>query len=58
MKPRAVTGFAKAPSICKSAAAGPGALIPCPKPDILWDRCDIKSIALLPNVLVKQAARE
>ena len=31
---------------------------PFPKPDILWDRCDIKSIALLPNVLVKQAARE
>ena len=31
---------------------------PFPKPDILWDRCDIKSIALLTNVLVKQAARE
>jgi len=28
------------------------------QPDIRWDRCDIKSIALLPNVLVKQAARE
>jgi D-alanine transaminase len=26
-------------------------------PDIRWDRCDIKSIALLPNVLAKQAAR-
>lgn len=28
------------------------------QPDIRWQRCDIKSIALLPNVLVKQAARE
>lgn len=27
-------------------------------PDIRWRRCDIKSIALLPNVLVKQAAVE
>jgi D-alanine transaminase len=27
------------------------------QPDIRWDRCDIKSISLLPNVLVKQAAR-
>lgn len=27
-------------------------------PDIRWERCDIKSIALLPNVLAKQAARE
>ena len=27
-------------------------------PDIRWDRVDIKTIALLPNVLAKQAARE
>ena len=27
-------------------------------PDIRWTRCDIKSIALLPNVLGKQQARE
>ncbi len=27
-------------------------------PDIRWGRCDIKSVALLPNVLVKQAAAE
>jgi D-alanine transaminase len=27
-------------------------------PDIRWARCDIKSIALLPNVLCKQQARE
>ncbi len=26
--------------------------------DIRWERCDIKSIALLPNVLAKQSARE
>lgn len=28
------------------------------RPDERWGRCDIKSIALLPNVLAKQAARE
>ena len=27
-------------------------------PDIRWGRCDIKSVALLPNVLLKQAAVE
>jgi len=27
-------------------------------PDIRWDRCDIKSVSLLPNVLAKQQARE
>jgi D-alanine transaminase len=27
-------------------------------PDIRWARCDIKSVALLPNVLAKQQARE
>lgn len=27
-------------------------------PDIRWKRCDIKTIALLPNVLAKQRARE
>jgi len=27
-------------------------------PDIRWGRCDIKSTALLPNVLAKQAAKE
>lgn len=28
------------------------------QPDIRWGRCDIKSVALLPNILAKQAARE
>ena len=27
-------------------------------PDIRWDRCDIKTVALLPNILAKQAATE
>ena len=27
-------------------------------PDIRWERCDIKSVSLLPNVLAKQQARE
>lgn len=27
-------------------------------PDIRWDRCDIKSVGLLPNILAKQQARE
>ena len=27
-------------------------------PDLRWARCDIKTVALLPNVLAKQAARE
>ncbi len=27
-------------------------------PDIRWDRCDIKSVSLLPNVLAKQQAQE
>jgi D-alanine transaminase len=28
------------------------------QPDIRWERCDIKTVALLPNVLAKQAARD
>ncbi len=27
-------------------------------PDMRWERCDIKSVSLLPNVLVKQLARD
>lgn len=27
------------------------------QPDMRWDRCDVKSISLLPNILAKQAAR-
>jgi D-alanine transaminase len=36
---------------------GPGVAVKT-HPDIRWERCDIKTIALLPNVLAKQAARE
>jgi D-alanine transaminase len=36
---------------------GPGVSVKS-HPDIRWGRCDIKTVALLPNVLAKQAARE
>ena len=36
---------------------GPGVAVQS-QPDIRWQRCDIKTVALLPNVLAKQAARE
>ena len=39
------------------ADPGPGIAIKS-HPDIRWQRCDIKTVALLPNVLAKQAARE
>src|SRR5882757_4998073 len=39
------------------ADAGPGVGVKSQR-DIRWERCDIKTIALLPNVLAKQAARE
>lgn len=39
------------------ADPGPGVAVKS-EPDIRWERCDIKSVALLPNVLAKQAARE
>jgi D-alanine transaminase len=39
------------------ADPGPGIAVKS-HPDIRWGRCDIKTVALLPNVLAKQAARE
>jgi len=43
----------------KHLGADPGAGVAVKSmPDIRWERCDIKTIALLPNVLAKQAARE
>ncbi|OFX02829.1 MAG: D-amino-acid transaminase [Alphaproteobacteria bacterium RIFCSPHIGHO2_12_FULL_66_14] len=39
------------------ADTGPGIAV-MSQPDIRWERCDIKTVALLPNVLAKQAARE
>lgn len=43
----------------KRAEADPGQGVAVKTiPDIRWGRCDIKTVALLPNVLAKQAARE
>ncbi|MFO1080805.1 MAG: D-amino-acid transaminase [Reyranellaceae bacterium] len=43
----------------RRAEADPGAGVGVKShPDIRWERCDIKTVALLPNVLAKQAARE
>ena len=47
----------------RAAAATPARLVEegvrvVTAPDIRWARCDIKSVALLPNVLAKQGARE
>ncbi|UYN97747.1 MAG: D-amino-acid transaminase [Enhydrobacter sp.] len=39
------------------ADAGTGVAVKSER-DIRWERCDIKTVALLPNVLAKQAARE
>lgn len=39
------------------ADPGPGIAVKSQR-DIRWERCDIKTVALLPNVLAKQAARE
>src|SRR5258708_22667063 len=39
------------------ADPGPGVAVKT-HPDIRWERCDIKTAALLPNVRAKQAARE
>ena len=54
------------PALVVTARAAPGfptdvqawATAAITRPDIRWGRCDIKSVALLPNVLAKQAARE
>ena len=43
----------------KRAESDPGAGIAIKSErDIRWERCDIKTVALLPNVLAKQSARE
>lgn len=39
------------------ADPGPGIAVKS-MPDIRWERCDIKTVGLLPNVLAKQTARE
>jgi D-alanine transaminase len=49
-----VTSRRKRPADPRLAAAGIGVIT---IPDIRWQRCDIKSISLLPNVLGKERAR-
>ncbi|MCG8695540.1 MAG: D-amino-acid transaminase [Minwuiales bacterium] len=49
---------AKSMSMAGGAARAAEGIKAITAPDIRWDRCDIKSVALLPNCLAKQAARE
>jgi D-alanine transaminase len=51
-----ITAKAVDPAIGEARAAAGIAVITVP--ESRWARCDIKTIALLPNVLAKQAARE
>jgi D-alanine transaminase len=51
-----VTARSSEPARLEQAAADGIAVITVP--DIRWQRVDIKSVALLPNVLAKQAARD
>ncbi len=53
--PALVVTCRRTPGLPGSAEAWSGTAITAP--DQRWARCDIKSIALLPNVLAKQAAR-
>ena len=50
-----VTSRRKRPADPRMAADGVAVIT---IPDIRWQRCDIKSVALIPNVLGKQRARE
>lgn len=52
----APTVFAMTRIVDGDPPAGP--LHAVTRPDIRWSRCDIKSIALLPNVLMRQEARD
>ncbi len=49
---------AKRIALAESAARAAEGVKAVTQPDIRWDRCDIKTVALLPNCLAKQAARE
>ena len=53
--PALVVTCRRAPAIPSAPDAWAGTAITAP--DQRWARCDIKSVALLPNVLAKQAAR-
>ena len=50
-----ITARRAAPPAAATVETGVGVIT---APDIRWGRCDIKSISLLPNVLVKQQARQ
>ena len=53
--PALVVTCRRTPAYPKSVDSWAGSAITAP--DQRWERCDIKSVALLPNVLAKQAAR-
>ncbi|MDH4193635.1 MAG: D-amino-acid transaminase [Nitrospirota bacterium] len=55
-EPTVFLSFRKMVALPMEVSQGGVSVITCP--DIRWDRCDIKSLNLLPNVLAKQKARE
>jgi D-alanine transaminase len=55
-RPSLVVTMRRTPACPPSIDSWTGTAITAP--DLRWARCDIKSVALLPNVLAKQAARE
>ncbi len=54
--PSIIVSIRRLPAFPADAAANTGTAITYP--DERWARCDIKTIALLPNVLARQAAKE
>jgi D-alanine transaminase len=56
IRPALVVTARRTPPFPASAADWAAAAVT--HPDLRWARCDIKAVALLPNVLAKQAARE
>ncbi|WP_306256980.1 D-amino-acid transaminase [Pararhizobium sp. IMCC21322] len=54
----AIVVTARNASVAKSSAMAEQGVAVISLPDNRWDRVDIKSISLLPNVLAKQTARE
>lgn len=56
--PQTVIMTARRRDVTKSDAAAAAGVAVSTMPDIRWGRCDIKTTALISNVLAKQAARE
>ena len=56
--PPGVVVTARSSSVAKASALAEQGVKILSLPDNRWNRVDIKSVALLPNVLAKQAARE